>query len=158
MKYFGNGNGNVCPSYGTAHPENQTDEDIQVWYADDASSGAKLEGVRHWWDLLETCGPQFSYFPKEFLRKSWLLVKLEFQERVAKVFKDTNVNITTDGCVYLGAAIGNDKTFQQNKVTEWKEQLVQLTNIAETQPHAAYCTLIHGLKGKWMYTTTTTRY
>ena len=81
-------------------------------------------------DCLETCGPQFGYFPNG--RKSWLLVKPEFQEREAKVFKDTTINISKDGHVYIG---GNDKfwkTFQQNKIRELKEQLVQLTNFAET--------------------------
>ena len=47
----------------------------QSWYADDASTEGRLEGLRRWWDKLETLGPKFGYFPNA--GKTWLVVKLE---------------------------------------------------------------------------------
>ena len=31
----------------------------QVWYADDATGGGKLQQLRRWWDKLNEVGPAF---------------------------------------------------------------------------------------------------
>ena len=137
----------------------QTIGNTQVWYADDASSGGKLGAIRQWWDNLVTYGPQFGYFPNGM--KSWLLVKPEFLTEAEKLFKATDINITTVGRIHLGAAIKSEnfcQTFQQNKVTEWKEQITKLAKIAQTQPHSAYSALVHGLKGRWTFATRTNEF
>ena len=41
-------------------------------------------------------------------------------------------------------------------VKEWVDELIQLSDITRTHPHAAYCVYIHGLKGKWLYLARTT--
>ena len=45
----------------------------QVWFADDATSGGKLGGLRCWWDILATHGPRYGYDINAV--KSWLIVK-----------------------------------------------------------------------------------
>ena len=34
----------------------------QIWYADDAGAGGKLEGLRKWWDQLSKVGQKYGYF------------------------------------------------------------------------------------------------
>ena len=43
----------------------------QLWFADDASSGAKLPALRRWWDALVREGPAFGYFVNG--EKTWLV-------------------------------------------------------------------------------------
>ena len=93
--------------------------------------------------------------------KSWLLVKPEFVTEAEKLFNANDINFTTVGRIHLGAAIGSEnfcQTFQQNKVTEWKEQVTKLAKIAQTQPHSAYSALVHGLKGRWTFATRTNEF
>ncbi len=42
------------------------------------------------------------------------------------------------------------------KVQEWNAELNTLSQFAETQPHAAYSALTHGIYSKWNYLTRTT--
>ena len=51
------------------------EEAKQVWYADEATGGGKLEQLRRWWDKLNECGPAFGYFPNAV--KTWLIVERE---------------------------------------------------------------------------------
>ena len=50
----------------------------QLWFADDASSGAKLPALRRWWDTLMREGPAFGYFVNG--EKTWLVTKEEHFE------------------------------------------------------------------------------
>ena len=75
-----------------------------MWYADDATGGGKLEQLRQWWDKLNECEPAFGYFQNAV--KTWLIVK-ESQLALAKeLFRDTGVQITTEGHRLLGASVG----------------------------------------------------
>ena len=56
----------------------QTNRSTQIWYADDASSGGKLEPLKQWWDRLDKSGPYFGYFCNQ--KKSWLRAKPQFLE------------------------------------------------------------------------------
>ena len=38
-----------------------------------------------------------------------------------------------------------------DKVTEWVKEIKQIANIAQTQPHAAYCAYTHGLSSHWTF-------
>ena len=42
-------------------------------------------------------------------------------------------------------------TFLRTKVQKWICQLNTLSEIALTEPHAAYCCFVHGLKSTWNY-------
>ncbi len=75
------------------------------------------------------------------------------------MFGDSNVNLTTDGHPVLGSPVGTDtfiSAFVAEKVQQCVKELDNLTNIAESQPHAAYSVLTHGLYSKWNYIARTT--
>ena len=52
-------------------------------------------------------GPKFGYFPEP--AKSWLNVKSNCSGKALHIFKDTNIQITTEGKTYLGAALGTSQ-------------------------------------------------
>ena len=50
------------------------DENLkQVWFADDASAGGRLQHIKNWWDNISQIGPEYGYFPNA--SKTWLIVK-----------------------------------------------------------------------------------
>ena len=52
----------------------------------------------------DTMGPAFGYFANA--AKTWLLTKDKFLNQAKILFQDTQVNITSYGRPYLGAALG----------------------------------------------------
>ena len=124
----------------------------QVWFADDATAGGELQSLKQWWDELERIGPDFGYFANA--SKSWLIVKEENMSEAANIFANTGVQITKEGRRNLGAALGTQsftEEFVSKQVQKWTEEVKRLATIAESQPHAAYSALTHGLAGKWSY-------
>ena len=84
----------------------------------------------------------------------WIIVKQEYQQEASRVFAESGINLTTKGRPYLGAAIGTEKyitEYVSSKVTEWKSSISTLSEIAKSQPHAAFSALTHGLLSKWTY-------
>ena len=70
------------------------------------------------------------------------------------IFADSCVNITTDWRPHLGTAIGSQefiKDYVRSKVREWSSLVSTLSEIAKSQPHAAFSSLTHGLQSKWTY-------
>ena len=129
----------------------------QVWFADDATAGGNLNHLRSWWDNITTIGPDYGYLPNS--AKTCLIVKDSKLEEANIIFKGTGLSITTEGKRHLGAALGTQsfvKEFVQLKVKNWVQELDRLSNIATTQPHAAYAALTHGLSNKWIYLARTT--
>ena len=64
------------------------------------------------------------------------------------------MSITKEGRKYLGAAIGTDRfkqAYVQKKVSLWVQEVKHLTHIADSQPHAAYAALTHGLASRWTF-------
>ncbi len=87
--------------------------------------------------------------------KIWLVVKPELLPLASDIFANSGVNITVEGRRHLGAALGTrsfTEAYVNDKVHEWMGEVVQLSLIASSQPHAAYAALTHGLISKWMYT------
>ena len=125
----------------------RTAQATQIWFADDAASGGKLQAERRWWDALLRLGPLFSYHVN--VLKSWLLVEPENLQEATTIFADTGLKITTDGIWYLGAPL-SDPSFRESFVTEkvlnWKNELHHLAEIATAQPHLAFCALMQGLE------------
>ena len=75
-------------------------------------------------------------------------------EQAKNVFKDNSINITTSGKRHLGAAIGSKdykNIYIDEKVSEWCRNITKLSNIANSQPHAAYAAFIHGEQHKYTY-------
>ena len=129
----------------------------QIWFADDAASGGKLQALRRWWDALLRFGPLFGYHVN--VPKSWLLVKPENLQEATTIFADTGQRITTDGVRHLGAPLGDlsfKESFVAEKVRNWKNELHHLAEIATAQPHLAFCALTQGLASRWTYLSRTT--
>ena len=124
----------------------------QVWYADDASAAGSLLSLRRWWDRMKTKGPAFGYHANA--NKTWLITKEQYTSQARELFRDSEVNITSQGRPYLGAALGTLDFVKQHvteKVNEWKEELTQLACVASTQPHASYAAFVRGYIHKFTY-------
>ena len=129
----------------------------QAWYADDASAAGKLTALRQWWDKLESSGPAFGYVVNP--SKTWLLVKPDLLEEGQIAFANTDVQVTTTGTRYLGSVLGTHsfiEEFVSVKATRWASEIKQLSEVAHTQPHAAYCAFTHGLRSEWNFLARTT--
>ena len=124
----------------------------QVWYADDASAASELKQLRDWWDHLTRSGPDYGYFPNA--AKTWLIVKEGMYIEAASTFQGTGINLSTEGKRFLGGALGSRsfvESYVATKVEGWKKELETLSEIAQTQPHAAYAALTHGFCSKWSF-------
>ena len=127
------------------------DDVNQVWYADDAAGAGQVKRLREWWDVINTQGPRFGYFPNA--SKTWLVTKEDLLPSAMQAFADTDVQVTSDGRPYLGAALGTEEyaqAFVADKVQQWRDELEQLARIAHTQPHAAHSAFTHGMTSKWI--------
>ncbi len=124
----------------------------QVWYADDSAAIGTIEQLHDWWNKLAAVGPAFGYFPNS--SKTWLVTKQNHLDRANNIFAGSGVNITPEGRPYLGAAIGSRKYIDEyvnTKVRLWSSSINTLSNIAKSQPHAAYSAITHGVLSKWTY-------
>ena len=121
-----------------------------MWYADDSSAGSTLVNLRRWWDWLKEIGPRYGYFPNS--SKLCILTKHHTAELAYNVFEGTGISVTIHGKDYLGGALGSSsfiKQFMERKVEGWINELNTLSDIANTQPHAAFAAFTHGLCSKW---------
>ena len=128
----------------------------QVWFADDATGAGSCESLRQWWEQIEHLGPTFGYYPNG--AKTYLIVKEEYESKAKALFADTNVHITIKGKRHLGAALGANtftEEYVSRKVSDWVEEIMRLSEVAITQPHAAYAAFTHGLSSHWTYITRT---
>ena len=97
-------------------------------------------------------GPDYGYFVNS--SKSWLIVKERDLSEAQSFFQGTEINITTEGKRFLGAALGIPsftKSYASDKIQEWSDEVKQLATIALSHPHAAYTAFTHGLRAKWLY-------
>ena len=125
---------------------------VSAGYADDLTAAGKFDELMFWWEKLCFLGPGFGYFPE--VQKSWLITKEKFESAARASFKDSQVNITTEGKRHLGAAIGSNsykKCYVRGKVYELTEQLKILSKIAHIEPQAAYVCFTSGFRHKLTY-------
>ena len=125
----------------------------QVWLADDAVGAGRLAKLREWWDILVTHGIMFGFHVNE--SKSWLILKnADAIDEASELFQGTGLNITTSGRRHLGAALGNDdfrSSYVSEKVKGWSEEIEKLTEMAVSEPHAAFAAYIHGEQHRFSY-------
>ena len=124
----------------------------QVWFADDATAGGTLRGLRDWWSRLQDLGSFYGYYPNAL--KTWLIVKPTYFSDAQRLFEGTGVQVTVEGKCHLGAALGSHLFTEQyvsGKVDSWSRCVAQLSDIAKVHPHAAYSAFTHGLCNKWTY-------
>ena len=119
-------------------------------YADDLTEAGCIPGLKYWWNQLCELGPNFGYFPLAL--KPWLIIKPEVDGKVKTTFQGSGVQITTEGKRHLSASLGSTKYKEEyisSKVDQWIVQLRSLSQIAKTQPQAAYSAFITGFWHKF---------
>ena len=122
----------------------------QVWYADDGAAGGTLIQLQDWWVQLCKEGPCFGYFPKP--AKTVLVVKDGLEEEARKMFP--GITVSSVGHRYLGSYIGTEEgkeKFTQQKIVDWEEDIKALSEIAATEPQAAYSAFIYGTSRRWLF-------
>ena len=139
------------------HPLSQFKEGDanKIFYADDGSSGGKLDKLHVWWEDLKQKGPLLGYFPNA--PKTWLVVKPEHIGRAKELFPD--INITTEGKKILGSFIGNHTAtmeFVRGQVEEWRQDIDALSRIAKSEPQLAYSAYVTGTSRRWQFLSRTT--
>ena len=124
----------------------------QVAFADDMTGAGELEKLKIWWDLINEHGPKIGYYPNA--KKSCLIVKPQFVDDARRIFANTQVKISTSGEKHLGAAIGSEEfreTYSKKLVEGWIKEVNELSEIAKSEPHAAFTNFNYSMKLKWNY-------
>ena len=133
--------------------QKQVPEVLQVWFADDATGAGKLEALKLWWDGIQKEGLRYGYFVKP--SKSWIVLKDQTKlEQCQEIFKESPIQITCEGKRHLGAAVGTEQfknEYIDEKVSKWTNNILTLSKIAQSQPHAAYAAFVHGEQHKYTY-------
>ena len=73
-----------------------------------------------------------------------MIAKPETYQRAVTIFEDTGISITDTGKRYLGGAVGVSafvEEFAERKIREWTQEVQCLSEIAISQPHAAFAAL-----------------
>ena len=106
----------------------------------------------NWYNHLSQEGKKCGYLVNG--SKSWLIVKSDvLADEAKRVFGD-EVNVTTEGQRHLGSVIVSQEFKDQycrEIILRWKGELKALSEIARSQPHAAYTVLLKGYKSKFTF-------
>ena len=133
--------------------ETEEDELMQVWFADDSTSGGSIEGVKKWWDHLKETGPKYGYYPKP--SKTHIIVKdMADLDEVKTIFGGEGIKITTQGQRHIGAALGSDafkEEFVKIKVDKWVKDVEELAIIAEDEPQSVLSAFNIAVVHRWTY-------
>ena len=84
----------------------------QCWFADEATASGPMQYMRKWWDELSESGLPLAYFSNA--KKCWLIIKQEREQAATEVFRDTAINVTTEGHKHLGAAVGSRSFLEED--------------------------------------------
>ena len=130
-----------------------TPGDKQIWLADGSAGSGHILPLYNWDNHLSQEGKKYDYLVNG--SKSWLIIIIKSDvplDEAKKVFGD-EVNITAEGQHHLEAVIGSQEFKDQycwEKVLRWKGELEALSEIARSQPHAAYTDFTKGYKFKFI--------
>ena len=98
-----------------------------------------MESRKKWSSLLEEERKKIGYNANT--KKLYLIVKKQYKGKAKKIFEDTNIKISTEGHRHLGSVTGS-KQLSENHIscliTQWCEEITELSLIAKTHPQAAY--------------------
>ena len=117
-----------------------------VCLADDITGAGTLVNLKKWWSTIIFEGSKLGYYVIE--DKSWLIAKNKnLLNEAQQIFSNSDIKFTTEGKKHLRAAVGSSdfrKVYATEKVNNWCEEIIKLSEFAKTQPHAAYSTFCHG--------------
>ena len=80
--------------------------------------------------------------------KIWLVAKEEAESAASNLFKDSSINITTEGRPYLGTPIGTASFINEfvfAKMEHWRSVFSLLSDTSSSSLHAAYAAYTHGI-------------
>ena len=125
----------------------------QFWLASEAAGASSLKSLKNWWTNIISEGGRFRYYVNE--KKWWLILKSEAHlETATNLFRDSKVNITTEGKRHLGASIDSNEFIVKYVIknfNEWCEELKTLSNFAKSQSQAAYAAFCFGEQNKYSH-------
>ena len=124
---------------------------LQIWYADDASIGGKFEVIKKLFQLLQTEGPKYGYFPEP--KKCVLIVHPNAITHAKEYFKSLQFEIST-GNRFLGGFIGDEEEmtrYVNKKIYSWTTAVEDLAFAAQHHPQTAYCGLTKSLQHEWNF-------
>jgi len=123
----------------------------QMWYADDASACGELSHLLDWFKLLQHHGPSYGYYPNP--SKCCLVVDHKSVSAATAVFGHLDIEIVTSHR-FLGGFLGDSDSsaeFVTSKVQKWVSSVRHLSEIAVSQPQAAYAAMTKSLQCEWTY-------
>ena len=123
-----------------------------VAYADDFFAAGSISSLKYWLDTLCELGPKFGYFPEP--TKSWVIEKSNCYDKTIHIFKYTYIQIKVQGKRRLDAALSTSQfrdKYVMEKTNKRVEELQVLSEIAKTEPQAAYTCFLSGYKNKLNY-------
>ena len=120
-----------------------------VAYADDFSAAGSILSLKYWWDTLCELGPKFGYFPEP-----WVIEKSNCYDKAIHILKYTYIQIKAQAKRHLDAALSTSQfrdKYVMEKTNKRIEELQVLSEIAKTEPPAAYTCFLSGYKNKLNY-------
>ena len=126
----------------------RNDEEIHLSFKNSEKQWTQaLKSLKNWWTNIISKGGHFGYYVNE--KKSWLLKNEALLETAANLFSDSKVNITAEGKMHLGAALGSSD-FRIKYVFKY-EELKTSSNFVKSQPQAAYPAFCFEEQNKYSY-------
>ena len=83
-----------------------------------------------------------------------MIVKPDKFEEAKSAFDGTDINVTCEGRRHLGAVLGSRSYLEEfvgNKVETGVQEILKLSEVAMSQPQAAYAAFSFGVRHKWTY-------
>ena len=127
---------------------------VQSWYADDSACVAQLSDLQSWFKKLSDMGPKYGYFPEA--RKSVLVVGEKDFSLAEEVIGSLGVKIVT-GHRFLGGFVGSSELrneYVKTKIDTWIKSIGILSEVAVSQPQAAYTALSQSVQFEWSFLST----
>ena len=124
-------------------------ENVQEWYAGDASSFGKLTSLKKWLEILQKEGPAFGYFPEP--TKSYLIVNEGYISQAKTLFGPQGVNVVS-AHRFLGSIIGSKELksdYLRVKADEWSQSIQKIAEAAESYPHESLSAFTRSLQNEW---------
>ena len=131
--------------------KNELPEVIQPWYADDAAACGSFDSLERSFELLQTLGKPFGYYPQP--AKCKLVVPHRLSSAAEPTFASTGFTVTTSAR-YLGGHLGDKDDrdlWLQEAIAPWTHAVLQLAEISIDSPQTAYAALTRSLKHHWQY-------
>ena len=83
-----------------------------------------------------------------------MIVKKQYCLHAEIRFRNSGIQITTEGHKQLGAVVGTEafkSQFITSKINQWITEVSALSEFAKYEPHAAFAAFMHGLRHRYTF-------